>query len=168
MVDYSETVDVYDIKVSINNEYMKIHVGHRLTKGPYDQNWKFESNTCFKTSIHVEPSLKISMIYRQRQRNYMLLNWYSVPSLRTSFLNIKTLFNVTPFHLYDVEHDGAVQHYNSNIWVGIPFFFMCVDDYPFEMNKFCCHGALFLRQFQHYMNMGCFSNTVPMATVTWF
>ena len=127
MVDYSETVDVYDIKVStcINNEYMKIHVGHLLTKGPYDQNWKFESDTCFKTSIHVEPSLKISMIYRQRQRNYMLLNWYRVPSLRTSFLNIKTLFNVTPFYLYDVEHDGAVQHHNSNIWVGIPFL-LCV------------------------------------------
>ena len=36
---------------------------------------------------------------------------------------------------------------------------------PFKMNKFCCHddGALFLWQLQHFMNMGCLSNTVVMA-----
>ena len=32
------------------------------------------------------------------------------------------------------------------------------------MNDFCCHGALFLWQLQHSMNMGCLSNTVAMAT----
>ena len=36
------------------------------------------------------------------------------------------------------------------------------------MNKFCCHGALFLWQLQHFMNMGCLSNTVTMATFTRF
>ena len=29
MVDYSETVEVYDINVSINNTYMKMHVYQR-------------------------------------------------------------------------------------------------------------------------------------------
>ena len=37
--------------------------------------------------------------------------------------------------------------------------------YPFKMNEFCCHGALFPWQPQHFMNMGCLSNTVAMATV---
>ena len=39
-------------------------------------------------------------------------------------------------------------------------------DYPFKMNEFCCQGALFLWQLQHFMNMGCLSNTVAMATFT--
>ena len=34
-----------------------------------------------------------------------------------------TSFNVTPFHLYDTEHNGAVQRHASNIWVGIIFFY---------------------------------------------
>ena len=38
----------------------------RLQKGPYDKIWKFGSDADFKTSIHVEPFLKISMIYHQR------------------------------------------------------------------------------------------------------
>ena len=29
MVDCSETIEVFDIKVSINNDYMKIHVYQR-------------------------------------------------------------------------------------------------------------------------------------------
>ena len=29
MVDYSETIKSYNVKVSINNEYMKIHVRQR-------------------------------------------------------------------------------------------------------------------------------------------
>ena len=38
MVDYSETIEVYDIKVSVNNEYMKIHVYQRYwrLKGLFD------------------------------------------------------------------------------------------------------------------------------------
>ena len=45
------------------------------------------------------------------------------------------------------------------------FSFMRMTDYPFKMNEFCCHGASFLWQLQHFMNMGCFSNMVSMATV---
>ena len=30
MVDYSETIEVYDIKFGINNEYMKIHVYQKV------------------------------------------------------------------------------------------------------------------------------------------
>ena len=41
---------------------------------------------------------------------------------------------------------------------------MRMTDYPFKMNEFCCHGALFLWQLQHFMNMVCLSNTVDMAT----
>ena len=32
------------------------------------------------------------------------------------------------------------------------------------MKDLCCHGALFLWQLQHFMNMECLSNTVAMAT----
>ena len=41
-----------------------------------------------------------------------------------------------------------------------------MSDYPFKINECCCHAALFLWQLQHFMNMGCLSNTVAMATVT--
>ena len=41
-------------------------------------------------------------------------------------------------------------------------------DYPFKMNEFCCHGALFLWKLQHFMNMVCISNTVGMATFARF
>ena len=40
---------------------------------------------------------------------------------------------------------------------------MRMADYPFKMNEFCCHGALFLWQLQHFMNMVCLSNTVAMT-----
>ena len=46
------------------------------------------------------------------------------------------------------------------------FSFMCMADHPFKMNEFCCHGVLFLWQLQHFMTMGCLSNTVTMATFT--
>ena len=39
-------------------------------------------------------------------------------------------------------------------------------NYFFKTNEFCCHGALFLWQLQHLMNMGCLSSTVAMATLT--
>ena len=45
---------------------------------------------------------------------------------------------------------------------------MRMADYPMKMNEFHCHGALFLWQLQHFMNMGCFSITVAMATFTRF
>ena len=45
---------------------------------------------------------------------------------------------------------------------------MRMADYPLKMNEFHCHGALFLWQLQHFMNMGCLSNTVAMATFTRF
>ena len=45
---------------------------------------------------------------------------------------------------------------------------MCTADYPFTMYEFCCHGALFLWQLQHFINMGCLSNMVAMATLTRF
>ena len=45
---------------------------------------------------------------------------------------------------------------------------MRMADYPFKMNEFCCHGALFLWRLQHFMNMVCLSNTVAMATLTRF
>ena len=48
------------------------------------------------------------------------------------------------------------------------FSFMRMADYPFKMNEFCCHGALFLWQLLHFMNMVCLSNTVAMATFTRF
>ena len=41
-------------------------------------------------------------------------------------------------------------------------------DYSFKMNEFCCHGALFLWQLQHFMNTGCLSNKVAMVTFTRF
>ena len=44
------------------------------------------------------------------------------------------------------------------------FSFMLMVDYPFKMIEFCCHGALFLWQLQHFMNMGCLSNRVAMTT----
>ena len=34
-----------------------------------------------------------------------------------------TSFDVVPFYLYNEEHDGTVQRYNSNIWVEIIFFY---------------------------------------------
>ena len=46
--------------------------------------------------------------------------------------------------------------------------FMRMTDYPFKLNKYCCHGALFLWQLQHFVNMGCFSKMVAMATDTQF
>ena len=45
---------------------------------------------------------------------------------------------------------------------------MRMADYPFKMNELCCHGALFLWQFQHFMNIGCLSNAVAKATVMRF
>ena len=48
------------------------------------------------------------------------------------------------------------------------FSFTHMADYPFKINECCCHAALFLWQLQHFMNMGCLSNTVAMATVTQF
>ena len=42
--------------------------------------------------------------------------------------------------------------------------FMRMADYPFKQNECCCLEALFLWQLQHFINMGCFSNTVAMAT----
>ena len=62
-----------------------------------------------------------------------------------------TLFNVTPFELYDEEHDVAVQRHNSN--VGIEIHFVYVLGYFSKINKFCCHGALFLKQPLHFMNV---------------
>ena len=41
-------------------------------------------------------------------------------------------------------------------------------DYHFKMNEFCCHGALFIWQLKHFMNMVCLSDTVAMATFTIF
>ena len=35
-------------------------------------------------------------------------------------------------------------------------------------NEFCCHGALFLLQLQHFMNIGFLSNIAAMATVMRF
>ena len=57
-------------------------------------------------------------------------------------------------------------HYNViiQIYEKEYFSFMYMADYPFKMNEFCCHWALFLWQLQHVMNMGCLSNTVDMAT----
>ena len=43
---------------------------------------------------------------------------------------------------------------------------MRMADYPFKMNDFCCHGALFLWLLMHFMNMVCLNNTVAMATFT--
>ena len=57
-------------------------------KGPYDKTWKFESDAYFKTFVHVEPLLKISMVCHEKSRNYMLSKWYSASSLRTSFQNV--------------------------------------------------------------------------------
>ena len=45
---------------------------------------------------------------------------------------------------------------------------MRMADYPFKMNEFLCNGALLLWQLQHFMNMGCLSNKVAMATFTRF
>ena len=39
-------------------------------------------------------------------------------------------------------------------------------DYPFKINECHCHAALFLWQLQRFMDMGCLSNIVAMATVT--
>ena len=47
-------------------------------------------------------------------------------------------------------------------------YFSFMADYPFKMNKLCCHGTLFLWQLQHFVNMGCLSNMVAMATFTRF
>ena len=41
---------------------------------------------------------------------------------------------------------------------------MCMVDYLFKMNEFCSHGALYLWQLKHLMNMGCLSTVVAMAT----
>ena len=41
-------------------------------------------------------------------------------------------------------------------------------DYPFKVNEFYCHEALFLWQLQHLMNTECLSYTVAMATFTRF
>ena len=43
---------------------------------------------------------------------------------------------------------------------------MRMADYFFMMNEFCCHGALFLWQLKHFMNMWCLSNIAAMATFT--
>ena len=48
------------------------------------------------------------------------------------------------------------------------FSFMRMADYPLKKNEFCCHGALFLWQLQHFMNMMYLSYTVAMATFTRF
>ena len=37
-----------------------------------------------------------------------------------------------------------------------------------SMNEFCCHGALFLGQLKHFMNIEYLSNVVAMATLTRF
>ena len=76
-----------------------------------------------------------------------------------------TSFYIAPFHLYDEEHGGSVQRHNSNIW-GVSV--MRIVNYLFKMDEFCCHWALFLWQPQHFMNMGCLSYTVAMATFTTF
>ena len=57
-----------------------------------------------------------------------------------------TSFNVALVELYDEGHSVAVRsHNNSNIGAGIPSF-MCMADYFFKINEFCCHGALLLNK----------------------
>ena len=51
-----------------------------------------------------------------------------------------TSFDVAPFQLHDEEQDVAVQRHNSNIRVGILFFY---DNFS-NLNEFCYHGASFL------------------------
>ena len=76
-------------------------------------------------------------------------------------------FNIAPFHLYDKEHEWQ---YNviPEIYDLEYFYCMCMTDYPFQMNKFCCHGPLLLWQLQYFMNIGYLSNTVAMVTFTRF
>ena len=45
-------------------------------------------------------------------------------------------FNVAPFHLiYDLEHTGAVQRHNLNIYELEYFSFMRMTDYPSKLTK---------------------------------
>ena len=44
------------------------------------------------------------------------------------------------------------------------FSFIRMTDFPFKMNEFSCHAALFLWQLQHFMNMGCLNITVAIAS----
>ena len=44
---------------------------------------------------------------------------------------------------------------------------MTMPDYFFKIIKFCHHGALFLWQHHHFVNIRCFSNVVAMTTFIW-
>ena len=74
-----------------------------------------------------------------------------------------TSFNIA-FFLYMMKNTAG--QYNVIIQVSeLEYFsYMRMADYPFKMKEFLCSGALFLWQLQHFMNMGCLSNTVAMAT----
>ena len=74
-----------------------------------------------------------------------------------------TSVNVAPIQFHGKENDWALQGRNLHIRVAI-LFFMRMADYFFKLIEFCCHGALFLWQHQHFMNTWCFSNMVVMAT----
>ena len=43
--------------------FIEMYMSHGWQKGPYDKILKFNNDAYFKNSIHVEPFLKISMIY---------------------------------------------------------------------------------------------------------
>ena len=97
----------------------------------------------------------------------------SVSSLRTSFQNVMKSswpwrhLTLLPF-IYVMKNTSGQCNFIIQIYEQDYFPFMHMVDYPFKMNEFCCHGALFLWQLQHFMNMVCLSNMAAMATVTRF
>ena len=64
-----------------------------------------------------------------------------------------TSFNVGPFYSYNKEHNWTVQR-QSQIFEKEYFSFMCMADYPFKINEFCCHGTLFLCQLPSFYEYG--------------
>ena len=79
-----------------------------------------------------------------------------------------TSFNVAPFHLCNKEHGGKVQRYNSNIGVGILFFY-AYDWLSLQNECILLPWSLVsIATPAFYEWGGGLSNTVAMATFTRF
>ena len=96
MVDYSETIEVYDIKVGMHsnlNEYRKIYMYHSLTfvqVHSYFSNFKqLKATGKTEVNLHIEPSWdKRTQIYRNR--------WGHITKMAALLMYVKTFKNLLP------------------------------------------------------------------------